>query len=216
MDRALQIMQALIDGLSTKGYTVAVKAKDPTAHRSSWDTYASIQGEPVQFWLEEPTEIIQRELTAKQVKEGYHSTKSYVPSGRLILMLKHYRDGARTKWTLPADDAGVSSALASFVDGLIDAAKIGRVNRLEYEKRAREYAENTRRIADTEEAIRNLNQNAATWKQVQKQREFVDAVQAATIRKSGAVDPTSRLGRWLTWAKSYLDAVDPVERFVST
>ena len=215
LDRALRIMQALIDGLSTKGYTVTVKEKDPTNHRSTWDTYVSIQGEPVQFWLEEPTEIIERTLTPKEMKEGPHSTKSYVPTGRLIFMIKHYRDGARTKWSLPAEDAGVGGMLASFVDGLIDSAKVGRVNRLEYEKRAREYAENTRRINEAEEAIRNLKQNAAAWEQVQKLREFLAAVNVAAIRKSGAVDPTSKLGRWLTWAKSYVDSVDPAERFAS-
>ena len=58
--------------------------------------------------------------------------------------------------------------------------------------------------------------NNAPWGYVQKLREFLDAVQSTAIRKSGAVDPTSRLGRWLTWARSYLDSIDPVERLVSS
>jgi hypothetical protein len=112
----------------------------------------------------------------------------------------------------------VENCLNRFIAAMVKVAEREKADRIEAERREREWQEQTRRreeearrIAEEKARVEDLDAKASAWRKSQLLREYVAAVEHASAQRFGQIDPDSELGRWLTWAKSRADQVDPLE-----
>jgi hypothetical protein len=218
LERALRIMDALLKALEGRGHQVSIKKEGPNS------TSVSISGETIEFGIEEKLNRRERELTPVQKKEKEKSPwmysrveYDYTPSGNLFLKIKN-TDGAgvRKTWT-DGINQRIERSLNSFIIGLIKAGEAIKADRLERERRNREWEEERKRSAERERRryeeglkIQAMDKEIATWQKSQQIREYVKAVEDAVLKKRGEIQTGSELDQWLRWAKSYADRIDPL------
>lgn len=92
--------------------------------------------------------------------------------------------------------------------------------RIAAEERRREAieAENRKRAAIRKEVIRRsdkvreqrLQKFVSRWENATRIREFIDAVRQEELRRSTFVDEHSETGRWLAWADTFVERVNPL------
>jgi hypothetical protein len=113
--------------------------------------------------------------------------------------------------------------LNKFLVGLVRAALAVKRQRAEAERRERERQEDerkrqaeARRLAEAElrwreeqPRVERLERLETIWRRNRGLRELVAAVSNAV----GEVDSTSEVGKWLSWAETYANRSDPLNRF---
>ena len=218
LDRALRIMDALLKALEKRGLPVSVKKEGPNS------TSVSVNGETIEFGIEEKLNRRERELTPaqKKEKEKYSWRYSrieydYTPSGNLILKIKNTGgSGVRKIWT-DGINQRIERSLNSFIITLFKAADAIKAERLESERRKREWEEERRRSEERERRryeeelkIQAMDKEIAAWQKSRQIREYVKAVEEVVIKKRGAIQAGSNLDQWLRWARNYADRLDPL------
>jgi hypothetical protein len=112
----------------------------------------------------------------------------------------------------------VENCLNRFMAALIKVAEREKADRIEAERREREWQEETRRreeearrVAEEKARREDLDSKASAWRKSQRLREYISAVETAATKKFGRITPDSDLGRWLDWAKRRAEQVDPID-----
>jgi len=203
LGRACRIMDTLIRTLEQRGALVTI---DP---QNEWKrpTYASIEGEQVHFGLEESLKIVQ------MPKDQFGcSRQEFVPNGTLVLRIKsHLLTGCRTKWS-DGTRGGLEQKLDSFVKGLWVAAAYLKKDRQGREAQQRQWAKEQQEreqqlqaLAEEKGRQQVLEQQALSWQKSRLLRAFI----RAAIRTQKTYAANSEFARWVAWANSHADQIDP-------
>jgi hypothetical protein len=236
VERAMRIMDAVLKALESREMEVVItdgqEEKPGTSSygrngrpcdfvaRSSpqTGTFVSVLGELLKFSLEEQVARKESPATSKEKKEySWHSIPEYeyFPTSRLSFNIKDV-SGTRHTWS-DTDSRQLENLLNSFIIGLMNAAVSVRTNRLEREKREREWEERRRKAEEEarlrleeENRIKHLMGQVSNWHQSQRIREYIEAVRADAIRNRGSIEPESKVDKWIIWATRYANQLDPL------
>ena len=218
IDRTLRIMDALVKALEARGFSVSV---DDNEKRS---TRVTVLDETFAICMEEDYERQEKEKTPEQAAQDavfrWRSSRpeyEYMPTGRLALLIKGTRvRGMRHRWG-DGKKQRVENCLNKFVMGLINMAVAERAERLESERRHRQWEEEwrkererQRRLEEEQRRIKALCSAATAHHEAQKIRAYVDAVREAVIEREGQIDPIGPMVCWLRWATRQADRLDPI------
>jgi hypothetical protein len=223
VDRAMRIMNALIEGLESRAYLVSIRGENLEI------TVVEVDGESIPFRLEERTARKERPRNDRMSDRLYdflgpRVEYDYFPSGELTLhigvsvpmMTRHsWRDGEKKR---------VEDWLNSFVVGLIRASqgiKLERVEaerrRVESERRRMEWEESERRRQEAErlrreeeERARQVEATLDGWIRYRSLKEMIAEVRTRAAVLGRDIPPESRLGRWLSVAERRLQKLDPI------
>jgi len=220
IERAVRIMDALVKALEGRGYPVTILEKERKRL-----TCVKVMDETLHIQMKEGTNRTERQLTPAQKKEREQSPwmhrwpqYDYVPSGRLALHITSddYLGDSRKIWA----DGGkqrLENCLNSFICGLSTAAQAIKAARAERERWKQEWAERERRRQEEEKRrleeearIQDLIAKVTSWDTNRKIRQFLAAAEEAITEKHGSLQASSELSRWLSWARRYADAIDPL------
>jgi hypothetical protein len=227
LPRALRIMDALLKALEERGHLVDVTApwvRD--SYRSSPDLLPGVTRIQVgEEWIhvgvrEGYTRIeVRRPLEWAAAWGGYALERVRKPTGRLSLFISNAPSGYRATWS-DGEKQRVEDCLGSFVAYLPLVAAKRTEERLERERRHREWLEVERRRQE-EEARRHEEERRRQalmdvlerWRLARDIRAFVGEVQSALphAQNAGASDAATR--ELLTWALAYASEVDPVASY---
>lgn len=209
VDRALNIMNAIIMLLESEEFTVAVNAE-------RHGTTAHVFGHDVPFSIVKKT----REKGRREVP-GYsytHTEIDYQPSGELEFRAavqfygdKRIRDGKTQKLeSLISKCAG--AILREARDRVIWAEK-RRLEEIEEKKRAKERATLAEQIAEEEKKLKDFDSWVNGWLRAQEMRDFISALRKMWEEQGDDLSPDSEKGRRILWMKQQADRLDPlVER----
>ena len=204
--RALRIMDALIKAIETRGGQIEIKDRK---------TYCRFNEAKVQFSVWEKINRTEREVSEKERRESYSLDRwIFTPTGQLTLRIDEHYVG-RTSWK-DKPTKTLEEQLNDVMVGLITASKIIRERDLEWErKRQRELEEQQRRaelarLQQIEnERRRKLNLMVGSWIQSTNIRRFL--VECEKILSNvGSIQSDTVESRWLAWARSYAEEIDPL------
>lgn len=221
VDRALRILDALVKALEQRGIRVSVKDIDEKGqefHR----TTAAVLSEKIQFDLTEGVKRSERPLTREEkqklAKDPYFWIQDkylYTPTGCLRLRIVDSYLGFRASWS-DGKRQRLEDRLDDFAKALVLAVNKRRVDRVEAERRHREWEEEERRRREAGKAWeleakqrKALDLLEEGWRKGQRIRAFVAAVERDAAEGKDPIDPESELARWIEWAIAYAEAVDP-------
>jgi len=145
-----------------------------------------------------------------------HPRYTFKPTGRLIFEFKGYGAPVRTKWR-DGKRQRVEKLLHRIVEGGIRVASARRQWRDHCEaQRAAEEAERAHREAEQqrEEAARERRQalleDADAFDRAARLRHYIAAIEQRANTSAAPVPIDDNLDRWLTWARSVADSIDPL------
>lgn len=212
LSRGLRIMNTLFAALETRGYQVGIQ----DGFRKAFGV--RINGEPVQFGLEEKFQRIERQEKKNQRPDpwGYRRYE-YVPTGLLALKITEWgADGLQKTWS-DGKTTKLENCLNDFVVGLLKVAEAVKARRLkqEQEEQLRREAERRRQekaVKRQEELARRqaLEQEAVNWAKAQQLRTYLSALKDMLTTKHGEIQPGSQADQWLLWAHQHADRLDPL------
>lgn len=213
--RALKIMEALILGLESNGYSVLADGKPQPWKRDGAPTTQVIGlDSPVVIYIEELSKRVKYAPPRGELRRSYDPRFDYRPTGKLRLVIDEYcGEGFKRQWNVNDDDS-MGETLVSFLDGLVETAKVLKIRDDEREQEHREYERAQRLAHEEEERTHKLSVAALKWEESQRHRRFLDALKTEIHRRKQRPAPNSRLGLWLAWAERYLTKGDPVNNFI--
>lgn len=181
-------------------------------------------GEKVRVRLEEVFKRNDHILTEKEREKQENWGRSWAPkwdyesTGLLRFRIEEYVEGARKSWS----DGGsrrLEEMLNDIVKGIVIVAEALRVRRPEQEREERERREALERQAKLEQLRREeearrleLERRVERWIRSRNLRAYLDAVEQTVMQQGSAITPDNQLTQWLTWAREYADALDPLKR----
>jgi hypothetical protein len=192
--RSVVLCNAVLKGATKRGWMIKVGGS-PGAHLC-----LSISGEQLDFTIEEKTEPIP-DLFAPP-----GGRRPRRPTGKLQLTL-----GAGYQKSSMSDNRGtrLESKLEMFFEkGEALAASIREAHN-RAAARQREYEIESRRRWEIEARVRRLNENIEAREMAESIRRYASAL-ADKASQQGPIDPGSDLAKWLGWAESYADWIDPL------
>lgn len=218
LDRALKIMDALVQALEARALRVSVGSG------TDGGTSAHVLGEEVSFWLEEIVNPVERPLTPREGKDKEQHSWRYprplynqVPSGRLALRIGSapYTGIRRTV----ADSTGrrLEQNLNKFVEVLVLGAERQQSERIKRERQEREWKEQERhRIEEQErqwkerQRVERLTKQVEDWNRSRLIREYVKDMRTVTQNPGTWNFAGIPLLEWMEWALNYADRLDPI------
>jgi hypothetical protein len=223
MDRALRLLNSLLKALDARSYPVSILREDAGNGSASHKTIVSVLGERVAFGLREGYSLKKFDPTKGAKRAGiFYETypgNDYMPSGQFTLTIKEYVGGdIRLVWS-DGKRQKLENCLNEFIVGLARAA-VGKRNwrqkreREERERREREirWYEDEQLRKKQEAELQALLQEAANWRSSNLIREYASAVKENAVKQCGTIEAGSELDRWLEWAASVADRIDPLEK----
>lgn len=213
--RALKIMEALILGLETKGYSILADGK-AHAWKQNGTLTTQVTGleSPVVIYIEELSRRIKYIPPRGELRGSYGQRFDYRPTGKLRLVIDEYcGEGFKRQWNVNDDDS-MGETLASFFDGLVETAKVLKIRDDNREREHREYEREQRLAHEEEERKHELNAAALKWEESQRQQRFLSAFKNEIHRRKQRPGPSSRLGLWLAWAEQHLNDDDSVKNLI--
>ncbi|OGT82233.1 MAG: hypothetical protein A3H91_17905 [Gammaproteobacteria bacterium RIFCSPLOWO2_02_FULL_61_13] len=218
-DRAIRIMDALVKGMESRQWNVAI------VDEPSRSMKVTVLGEILEIRLEESVSRKDHVLTPAEQKRKasdnlyfYQRQKyDFSPSGKLSLkIINLHVYGVRLSWS-DGSTQRIERRLNSFFVGLINAAVQKRLDREERERQKREWeAEQNRRremaelIEEEEERLKKLETDAEAWQKSQGIRVYIEAVRRNAIAERREIGEDGELERWLLWASQQADRLDPL------
>ena len=181
--------------------------------------YVTIQGQDLPIRLVERTVRTERDLTAKEQRERKEFGSTYVRdrytytrTGALMLGVVR-GSGDLRRAISDGKQQRIEEHLNRFVVGL-EAEAVERIRearrleeqRREWAERARIREEQERRRQEELERFRTLEEEVRQWRRAEEIRAYVSAVEA----KATVGDSSGDLGRWISWARSKADSLDPL------
>lgn len=221
IDRALRILNSLFKALDARNYPVSILREETGNGSASHKTIASVLGEKVAFGLREGYHLKKLDPNKGEQRAGiFNETypgNDYMPSGQFTLTITEYVGGdIRLVWS-DGKKQKLENCLNDFIVGLVRAA-IGKRNwRLKREREERERREREIRWYEEEQLrkkqeaeLQALLQEAANWRNSNLIREYAKAVKENAVKQCGIIEAGSELDRWLEWATSAADRIDPL------
>jgi hypothetical protein len=211
--RALLILNALLKGLESRGFSIE-PAKD------GWRTTRIIAGGvEVRFYLMEKVDRSERVASPKEKKEhyGYQPRWLFTPTGKLIFAIDTYQDVGKKRW---ADKKAtpLEQQLNDVVIGVLTAAAASRVEEARRKEEERRRADEQRRReelariqAEEEKRQAALELEVDLWTTSRNILAFLEACEEAIAGRFGPVEPDSREGNWLLWARTYANRLNPLK-----
>jgi len=223
LSRALRIMEALVKGLETRGGSVAISGES---------TLVEILGVRLGFGIIEQLNRKKVEVKNHDLNGYYHFGHSRfdeirIPSGNLCLMLNDpdfYWDSRFRKNWRDTENKRLENGLNGFMKCLLKLAvhkkerirqkeeeerqRLDRQRRREEEERLR--AERRRQIKEEQQRLSRLVSAAEDWKKSLLLREYINAIEAATLTGACSFNPENGLENWLKWAREQADRLDPL------
>jgi hypothetical protein len=204
--RALRIMDALFKAIETHGGEIKIRDRK---------TFCLMSEAEVQFSLWEKVTRSERELSEKERRESYVSDRwIFTPTGQLTFRIDECYVG-RNSWR-DKTSKRLEEQLNDVMIGLITASRIIRERDLEWErKRQLELEEQQRRaelarLQQIEQGRRGqLDKLVDAWIRSLNIRQFL-AHYENTLSKQGSTASENLEARWLSWARSYADELDPM------
>jgi len=220
LGRGLRIMDALMKAFDSRGFKVIL------THRSCGNqepiTTVSVLGVVHEIGLKETFTQVKHVPPPRDPKKNapvweYHPMYDYIPSGRFTLSIGGYvGEGNQSSWS-DGKKQRIEDCLNDFIVGLTRASVASRARDLEWKRREEERLEQIRRQAEEEKRreeekkrVQDLISEAQSWKQSQLIREYIEAVRAKAIEKTGEVPLGSELDRWISWANQLAERLDPL------
>jgi hypothetical protein len=206
IDRALNIMNAVVKFLESENFPFTVKSE-------THEITAQVFGQNVPFSIVERA----RETSRKEVRE-YSYTRTvikYQPSGELEFRAgddgyryRKFRDRKTQKLeTLIPKLAG--AILREARDRVIRAEK-RRLEEIEERKKTQERAALAEQIAEEEKKLKNLESWVNSWTRAQEMRDFIAALEKTWQKEGQDLSPESPKGQRIFWMKQQADRVDPL------
>jgi hypothetical protein len=207
--RAREIRAALCKAAEARGHAVDSGSRSMTVH-----------GERIAWSMYEPSVRRKAPLTKKELADRYCSSIdrrrgwkfTVEPSGSLMLVIEAALGGkARIADTRKRPlESRIEEIIGRFETMASETAQSRKENE-EYERRAlerRKRREERERLQLIEDRKWNdLNELADDWAKAERLRRFVRNV---TKRNEASPDPSGRVQEWLTWARPYIDGLDPL------
>ena len=217
LPRARRILDALARALEVRHAPLRV------GRTGAKGAYVTIQGQDLPIRLVEKTVRTERDLTVKEQRERKEFGYSYFPNrytyartGALTLGVA-CSNGDLRRAISDGKQQRIEEHLNRFVVGLeTEAVERNRealrleVQRREWSERARIRGEQERLLQEELEHFRALEKEVHQWRRAEEIRAYVSAVEAKAVRGATAIDSSSDLGRWIDWARSKADSLDPL------
>ncbi|MFA5145367.1 MAG: hypothetical protein WC723_05135 [Candidatus Omnitrophota bacterium] len=202
VDRALKIMDTLIQALEAKGGQVSIIKKDYYKN----PTCVNLSGVTLEFDIYEKINILKN----GQDKFGYNQL-DYIPNGKLVLRIKNTYAN-RSEWK-DGDRKKLEDQIDSFIEGLY--AAVAKEKELQKErdkwKEEQKKRDELERLKELEqERVAYLEKEAMRWQNSQIIRSYVEAATKAYTQKNGKIEPGSAFDKWKDWAKQQADRLDPL------
>jgi hypothetical protein len=241
LDRALRIMDAILRAIERLGYPVEVtrplSQEEREYQRHTFGnvpdnaTRVLVAGEWIEFGISErlnsvripaePPKWIKGKERESWLQSGYQTTR-HMPSGALALKITNCEYiGIRTTWR-DATHQRVDKCLGAFVAYLPIAAEAKRLDRLEKERRAREWEEEKRRKEEARaraqkeaEREKRLQEEIRDWRLARDTRAYVAEIRAL-LASNGPVKASSALLDDIEWMDAFAERIDPVRTILET
>jgi len=217
VERALNIMDALLKAFELRGWKFHIKA-DPELKM-----YIVIQDEEIEFSITEKTNRIDHVITEKEKKDKaagryYWAPKwDYVSSGELTLKIENsYWLISKHTWK-DGKIQRIEECLNKFCISAIELSEAIKVDRVKKEedviRRKKEEAERYRlkELRDMELKKREIfEKQVDAWEKAEKIRKFVNEVSLSGIQTVYLDKEELNIDDWLRWANNYADLIDPL------
>lgn len=215
VDRALRIMDALVKALASRGMPFVVDDGEHSRPK------VNVQGEKLLVRLSEKSTRTERQPTAEE-RQRMKRTGSdwipnryvYSPTGMLSLVVSG--DFAISASCSDGKSQRLEDRLNEFAIRLEEVAARQKQTREKHEAQRREWdrQEEKRRkkeFAKSEEMekVEALEEEAKQWRRAENIRVYVASVEAIHAEQRISIDAQSELGRWIAWAKTRADWLDP-------
>ncbi len=210
LPRALWIFDSLLKAAELHGMSAATVQRD-----SAWCTVIVACGESIRICLREHMKPIERPRPANR-SYWYGRQFDYFPTGRLTFEIDEYT-ATRRNWNDGARQR-LENCIESITHGLLSTGERLREQRIRREAEEQIRRAESQYIADRERAageerdrIEALNRDVGAWYQSERIRTYLAALRNCMEKWSGPIQPKTDLGRWLVWAESYADRLDPLQ-----
>lgn len=224
IDRACRILDTLVRALERRGIEVAVIK--PKQDGDRWPTVVSVLGESLRISMEELLDKKEK-VRAPNAPRSYYSSRpeyEFFASGKLALrIVEGCGYNIRRRW---ADSSCVrlEQYMNLFIVGLYSTSVIKRSDRLEREKKEREWERKDRiRRRRYKRALRawkarererkrtlKLVTDARNLAKSERIRSYINAVRVAAKREGRDTETGTELGDWIQWAEVAADRYDPL------
>ena len=208
--RALWVFDALVKAAEACGIRTAIVQQD-----SVWRTVMVAHGEPIAVCMREGLRSVERPRSAHD-PYWYRQRYDYFPTGRLTFEVDNHC-ASRRSWN-DGSRQRLENCVDSMTESLLVTGERLRDERLRREAEeqirkveSRYHAENERRARDERERIEALNRDVDNWYRSERIRAYLAAFRSCMEKWSGPIQPKSDVGRWLAWAETYADRLDPLK-----
>jgi hypothetical protein len=219
-DRAIRIMDALIKGFESAGYSFKKKQDD---YREFY--ILEVDGEKIEFSLTERTHRKDHILTAEerlQKKLGkLWSVKKYdyLPTGELSLNITNKISSSIRKSWNDCKGKRLEDQLSDFVRGAVLAAYVIKIERKKEEENKKKREEEHRRWQEnewikTQEKMKvdRLISDAQQWNISELVRKYIKAIENRLSAFEADDKSLTDLKKWLSWAKEKSAEMNPINK----
>jgi hypothetical protein len=218
-DRAINILHRLLAVMDKNNWPVLV---EKSRYERRLTNVVIIDDEKISFRLREKLKQVKRELTEKDLEEKKKwgrvwYEKINIPSGELHLTLDGPLPSGFSQVILDKKNFSLEDQLGHFIHNLIVSAEYSKVLRKEREKEQEIYRRKQVVWDQYESLVTAQTQNIKTFfslfeksQRAEQCRALIDAITASETFKQNS---ESEQKRWLMWANSIVDTIDPVTTF---
>jgi hypothetical protein len=226
LDRALRIFDALLKAAVARGYSVSTLLPDleKVRHYRYGATHTSTQivvgEEKVEVGIIEGFKSVMVQPPRRKSPVGGHyytppPERQHQYNGELTLRIKNSvrEHSLRRSWG-DGSKKRVEDQLNAVMAGVISAAEVLRVERLESERREQEHLAREKVRAEQERLRRQDGENVALFKERIARRAFTTELrqhvaETRTILAEGGCNPSDDFAKLLAWADDYVERTDP-------
>lgn len=207
LHRALRLADALFKAAEARGHKMMLKPGDYGG------ACVVVGDQPVRVSLEERFERVPHEIT--KAEQAARKRNPYVlipthdarPTGELTFLVQNVAS-ARGRWS-EGERWKQEDRIGAVLAGIEAAAIKLRAERLEWERREREWQAAEERRQREQEWREKLDRHLAGWRLARDIRALVAELRQVVAMADGA-ESDGDLDAWLSWALRYADRIDPV------
>jgi hypothetical protein len=218
-DRAINILHRLLAVMDKNNWPVLV---EKSRYERRLTNVVIIDDEKISFRLREKLKQVKRELTEKDLEEKKKwgriwYEKINIPSGELHLTIDGPLPSGFSQVISDKKKFSLEDQLGHFIHYLIVSAEYSKVLRKEREEEREIYRRKQAVWDQYESLVTAQTQNIKTFfslfeksQRAEQCRALIDAIKASETFKQNS---ETEQKRWLIWANSIVDTIDPVTTF---
>ena len=197
-------MDALLKGVEVRSYQI----------EQTDGLFFNVNGEKIRFYIIEKVKRTERVRTVAE-KERYWGFERWVftPTGELTFTIDEVwieRKNWRDRKNKPLEDQ-----LNDIIVGIISAADVIRARKAEREEQRSRWAEeelrrqqSARRQQIERDLGTELEAQCKLWMKSRKLKQFLRVCENSLLKQE-RLSTANNESRWLLWARSYADSIDP-------